>query len=110
MRTRLLVMVLALGGCQVGPADDDGGNGDDVAMIIPPGGEGDACDLEGYFVPCEGGVRYCDDLDGALVLGECVVDQQCELWTNVGCGECALVDGVPIWTPMPEQCVGDDGG
>lgn len=72
-----------------------------------PGAEpsGEPCPLVGLYVACERdgaeGLRFCDEFDGALEYGGCVLGVACELSTLDVCEPCELVDGVPTRTPSP---------
>jgi len=88
------------------------GTADDTAGGTGPTGP---CPLEGMFLPCTDdgseGVAYCDEIDGVLMWGPCVVSPVCELGENLmGCQSCGLVEGVPAVTGSPTcQCEGEDG-
>ncbi|NVB40929.1 hypothetical protein G6O69_24025 [Pseudenhygromyxa sp. WMMC2535] len=66
-------------------------------------GPSGSCVLEGMYEDCslEGaaGLSYCDEIEGALAWGPCVVLPECEFGESApGCQECELLEGVPTLT------------
>lgn len=93
--------------------DGDGGstNGDGGSTAGGSGPTG-SCPLEGMFVECvDAGIGYCDEIDGELQWGPCVVTPECELGEDlVGCQRCTLEGGVPTVTGSPTcECEGPAG-
>jgi hypothetical protein len=106
----LACLLLAAAGCPSDPSEEGDGSesateastasGDESADDTGPSG---SCPLEGMFVACaEGGVAYCDDIDGEIQWGSCLSNVACEVGeTIVGCQSCTLEEGVPTVIGSP---------
>lgn len=110
-RARLLLAGVIAAGCP-GPGmegtetsegsstDADGGSSTTMVGDTTDTGPSGPCPLEGMYEACvvDGveGVSYCDEIDGELQWGPCLLELACELGESLeGCQSCTLVDGVP---------------